>query len=123
MPLPQLPYLVPSTLTTLLSPAQGTCLSHGLQVLEPTYYQAPNLKKGLGWGPDSWELQAWAPPPHLHPFDSFPSRVGKAGQKVIHQQAGCWPNKVQGFPFALLQAMACWAEMIQPTSLSLSGGI
>jgi hypothetical protein len=33
MPLPPLPYLVPSAPTTLLPPAQGTCLSQGLQVL------------------------------------------------------------------------------------------
>lgn len=93
--LPPLPYRVPSALTTQLPPAQGTCLSQGLQVLGTNLLSSTQPQERVGWGPDSWELQAWAPPPDLRPFCSLPSRVGRAGQKVIHQQAGCLPKKRQ----------------------------
>lgn len=55
---PSSPHLVPSALTTLFPRAPA--FHRGCRSWEPICYQAPNLKKGLGWGPGSWELQAKA---------------------------------------------------------------
>ena len=62
-PLLPLPFLVPSALTTLLSPVQGTCLSQGLQVLGTNLLSITQPQERAGVGPRQLGAASLGPAP------------------------------------------------------------